>query len=188
VRQQKAAEKAAEEDPEPEPDVKNEKGEPVGYSVAQAKKLMQWTARQEVKGVRKEIEPVKQTLESAQRSATERARQAQQDEADLKQAQSELDDAITNWPGFKENQAEIEKVFLENKKLRLHDAYRQVYVAKLQKAAADARAQVLAELKEEPVLGTGVGGGTTTRVVEENTKLMTTEEIARDEMRKAGLL
>jgi len=167
VRQVKAAEKAAEEDPEPQPDVPNEKGEMVGYSIGQAKKLMQWTALQEVKGVRKEIEPVKQTLESAQRSAAQRARQAEQDEADLQSAQAELEDAEANWPGFKENREEIERVFMSDKKLRLHDAYRKVYVAKLQEAAANARAQVLEEMKQEPVLGTGVGGGSATKVVEE---------------------
>jgi hypothetical protein len=186
-RQIAAAEKAATEDPEPQPDVPNEKGEMVGYSIAQAKKLMSWTARQEVKGVRDEIKPVRETVETAQRTAAERARQQQQDEADLQYAQREYETAEKNWPGFTEHKAEIEAAFMANKNFRLHDAYMAVVVPKLQKAAADARTSVLEEMKKEPVTSTVVAGGTAERAPE-TSRPLTTEEIAREEMRKAGLL
>ncbi len=183
----KEAAKEAAEDPEPQPDVPNEKGEMVGYSIPQAKKLMSWTARQEVKGVRDEIKPVRETVETAQRTAAERARQAQQDEADLNYAQRELETAEKNWPGFAEHKTEIEAVFMANKNFRLHDAYMAIVVPKLQKAAADARAQVIEEMKKEPVTSTVVAGGTVERAPE-SSRPLTTEEIAREEMRKAGML
>lgn len=187
VRQAKAAEKAAAEDPEPQPDVPNEKGEMAGYSIAQAKKLIQWTARQEAAAVRKDLEPTVAAVKTAQQMAADRKRQDDEDAAYMTRAEQDMADAEKNLPGFKENKDAIEKIFMANKSYRLSDAYWHWRTEQLTKAAADARALVLEELKTTP-LDTSAGGGGSTEREATNTKPMTTEEIARDEMRKAGML
>lgn len=180
VRQAKREEAKADDDPEPQPDVPNDKGEMVGYSISQAKKLMSWTARQEVKGVKKELEPTVAAVRSSQQTAEDQRKQAALEAQYEASATQQLEEA-QKWPGYKEHEAEIQKTFLENKKLRLYDAYISVVVPKLQRAATDARATVLEELKTAPV-DTSIGRAAAPE--KDTEKPQSTEDIARQVIRE----
>lgn len=175
----------------PGPDVKDAEGNLTGYSIPQAEKLIQYYADQAkaaaIEEADKKYGPAAKAVEGAQKTAAERAKQAEEDAAYEADATAQQENARKSWPGYKENEAEIEAAFMANKSYRLYDAYIAVVIPKLQKQAMDARAAVLEELKTTP-LDTAAGGGGTTEREDTTSKAMSTEEIARDEMRKAGLL
>jgi HAMP domain-containing protein len=187
VRQVKAAEKVAAAVEKPGPDVPNEKGEMVGYSIRQAEALMQYYADQAAVMAAKDAEekygPAARAVAGAARSAEERRQQAAVETAYESDATELLETANASWPGYKEHEKEIQDAFLANKKFRLYDAYIHVVIPKLQKAATNARSQVIEELKTTDI-DTSVGGGAATRKTETGGLAQSTEEIARQIIRE----
>lgn len=137
----------------PKPDVINPDGS-LGYSAEGARNLVQWElakAQQTFKGeldtrlegLRKEITPL------AEARKTE-----QQLQAAVARMKPILDDARTNWPGFKDHEPAIAAEMRKpgNERMTIHDAYRKVVIPTFAtdraKMEAEITKKVLADLNK----------------------------------------
>ena len=116
----------------PGPDTDN------GYSIDGLKKLLAWQDEQTEKRIAARVQPI----------LNERA-EAEFNAQNEKRIGAILEEART-WEGFTENQKEIEKEFLADKRLSLEGAYRRVVVPKLKSERSKMREEILAELKKAP--------------------------------------
>lgn len=142
------------EDPEPGPDGRDAQGNITGYTQEGLKALRAWdrrqTARQVAADLNKDLKPIRDRV-----SAQEKVEQLEQT------VTRQLDEAY-KWPGFKEHEAAIFKLFTDEK-LTIKQAYdKHLYaLSKPDMAAleADLRKKFMAELKKAPPRSTSVVGG-----------------------------
>lgn len=155
-----------------------------------------------VEGVQKAIlDAMEYATQVAEQRISERYKPLEQTHAQLQEerARGELNskteqrvqtlysDAQT-WPGFKEHEAEIQKAFNEDFKdlpleSALNAAYRKVVIQAMQAANAQTRAKVIGELQRQP-RNTSVVGSQGAQAPPERTGPRTTEQIARDVVRR----
>ncbi len=182
-------------DPKPAPDfdIKNEKGEIVGktYSPEGLDKLLAWNTAQAVKTVKAEVDG---TLKPIRDKA---AADKYEKEVIIPRLQATVNNAIENWPGFKENQAEIIKELeasnaaaradKSKKSMDLNQAYISVInrkhteqVAKLTQTKEQSRKELMDELKNAPKSTTAKAASASGRSVEvEEDGASSTEDIVR---------
>jgi len=127
------------------------------YDLAQIEKKYQ----AELEKVRGDLKPIKEKTEREERLRTS-----------LNRADKILENARTNWPGYKENEAKIAEALDKNPKFTLEDAYRHVVITALKgdavKMEAEIRARLVKQMDEQktsravrsglPEAGAGDGG------------------------------
>ena len=85
------------------------------------------------------------------------------------------------WPGFKENQAEIRAAFAADKNLTLEQAYIKVVTPKMQTSRDEMRKQLIAEINQKPRGAAGAIGGAPRAAVSEGPRDI--EDIIRDSIK-----
>jgi hypothetical protein len=140
----------------PEPDVEFGEGERT-YSVDGLRRLLAWNTDQVEQRILKEVRPVLDDRQASEHMRT----------VILPAVNQKIQYAQANWPGFKENEAEILSVLQADsaeaertgrpQKLALHDAYIQVREQrrmtdekKLRLTQDEMRKKILAEMKQRP--------------------------------------
>lgn len=101
---------------------------------------------------------------------------------------SVVEDARTNWPGFKDHESEV-KAFLmkpENARMSLEEGYRRVVVPKIQTDRDTMRAEILKELEGREAAVTSVTGPKTKAVADKKGP-RSTEQIIRESIAAKGL-
>jgi hypothetical protein len=132
------------EDPEPQPDLVAENGMPV-FSAERLRQWREWDGKRSSAAfdakLQETVAPFKSLVERQQQQELQ-TRTNQQAESALQKARQ--------WHGFKDNEAEIAKVFGANPDFDLKDAYLHVLHTKiLPSMPAKATAQVVADLQSK---------------------------------------
>jgi hypothetical protein len=132
------------EDPEPQPDLVAENGLPV----MSAQRLREWQGWMQGRQQREFDAKLEQTV-APFKSLVERQQQQELTLKTNQQADQQLQKA-RQWHGFKDHEAEIAKVFGENREFDLKDAYLHVlHTTILPAMPAKAQAQVVADLQSK---------------------------------------
>jgi hypothetical protein len=157
----------------------------VGYSAQRASELIEWriaqertAAEQREAALAKRIEQFEQQFEPIVREREDTA----QFNAAVTRQRGVLEDARTNWPGFKDHEAAVRAEMFKpgNERMTLDQAYRKVVVPTLavqrDQLRATLRAEILAEINKARPVVTRQG---TPDVSAPNPASMTTDQIVR---------
>lgn len=178
---------------QPKPDVLLPDGT-IGYSAQQMQKLLDWRLTSEKQSSKAEREALEKRLADldAKFKPIQEQREAQEKVGSaLSQMKALLDDARTNWPGFKDHEADIRAELSKpgNGRMGLDAAYRAVVLPRLMadktKMEADIRASILAELnKAKPTDRRTTAGAAEATVNDDDTPADSTESIVKKALRE----
>lgn len=128
-------------EPMPQPDLDLGNGSRT-YSQQGLINLLEWQARQTETRVSQRFAPIEQ-----------RERAMQERHAAQQEVHDTFADAMQNWPGFKEHEAEIQAAFAANRRLTHKDlpaVYRHVVFGKLAQGRDAMRAELIREIQAQP--------------------------------------